>query len=367
MNKVIIAAFARTPIGCFRGQFASYKASQLAAVAIEGVVSKVPEVEPTTIQECVMAQVHRQVSEDELLNAARLAGLHQNVRCMEFIMARQTCSSGMMSVVQGVKSILFEGKDLVLAGGFESMSAADKVPDAVKGGFRTLMDPLLNSTTTAPENNGKDNLDTYGVTPDEQADYIIESRERSILARDAGIFEYREVVPIDGIFLDEEIKCEGERNKEMYRDLGDATMNDGAAVLLLLSERKAEALGIRGIASIRSIGISRGLPLEFTVAPADAIGRALNTFNCTVGDCDAFEINDAFPLIALANQRILDISETILNVHGGAASLGHPVGCTGSRIIGSLVSVLQEKDGTMGVASIGSGNGSAAAVVVERV
>lgn len=365
MNKVIIAAFARTPIGCFRGQFKSYKASQLAAIAMGGVMAKIPEVEPSRIQECVMAQVHRQVSDEELSHAAKLSGLHPNVRCMEFIMARQTCSSGMMSVVQGVKSILFEGKDLVLAGGFESMSAADEVPDALKGGFRTLMDPLLNST--ALKCNHKNNLDTYGVTPEDQENYVSESRQRSILARDAGIFEHRELVPVDDVVLDEEIKCEGGQNGLTHGNLGDATMNDGAAALLLLSERKAEALGVRGIASIRSVGISRGLPLEFTVAPADSIGRVLNKFNCTIGDCDAFEINDAFPLIALANQRVLDIPDTILNAHGGAASLGHPVGCTGSRIVGSLVSVLQERDGAMGVASIGSGNGSAVAVVVERV
>jgi acetyl-CoA C-acetyltransferase len=391
MNKeVVIVSVARTPIGSFMGSLSTMPAPKLGAIAIKGALDKI-NLKPEMVQEVLMGNVVQAgTGQAPARQAAIYAGIPNTVPCTTI---NKVCASGMKAVMQAAQSIALGDADIVVAGGMENMSLIPHYlysRTGTKFGPTTLIDGMQkDGLVDAYDNNAMGTCadlcaTEYNFSREDQDAFAIQSYNRSTAAWDAGNFD-NEVVPVEVpqrrgepliVNKDEEytnVKMEKipalrpAFSKDGTVTAANAsTINDGAAALVLMSKEKANALGLNPLATIKSYADAAQEPKWFTTAPAKALPKALDKANITIGDVDYFEFNEAFAVVGLANMKILGLNDATVNVNGGAVSLGHPLGCSGARIIVTLINVLEQNDSKIGAAAICNGGGGASAIVIER-
>ena len=389
-KKVVIVSAVRTPIGSFMGALSSVPATKLGAAAIKGALNKI-NLDPKLVDEVLMGNVVQAGNgQAPARQAALYAGLSESVACTTI---NKVCASGMKAVMQGAQAIIAGDAEIVVAGGMENMSLIPHyvhLRNGVKFGPTSLVDGMQkDGLTDAYDNNAMGvSADlcaaTYNISREAQDNFAIQSYERSAAAWEAGKFD-AEIVPVevpqrrgDAIIVskDEEftnVKLEkipslaAVFTKEGTVTAANAsTINDGAAAMVLMSEEKAQSLGLTPLAYIKSYADAAQEPKWFTTAPAKALPKALDKAGLTVADVDFFEFNEAFAVVGLANAQILGLDNDKINVNGGAVSLGHPLGCSGARIIVTLINVLQQNNAKIGAAAICNGGGGASAIVIEK-
>jgi acetyl-CoA C-acetyltransferase len=389
-KKVVIVSAVRTPIGSFMGALSNVPATKLGAAAIKGALHKI-NLDPKLVDEVLMGNVVQAGNgQAPARQAALYAGLSENVACTT---VNKVCASGMKAVMQGAQAILAGDAEIVVAGGMENMSLIPHyvhMRNGVKFGPTTLIDGMQkDGLTDAYDNNAMgvcaDLCATeYNFSREDQDNFAIQSYERSAAAWEAGKFD-SEIVPVEvpqrrgdalivtkdeeytNVKLDKIPSLAPVFTKEGTVTAANAsTINDGAAALVLMSEDKAKSLGLTPLAYIKSYADAAQEPKWFTTAPAKALPKALNKAGLSIGDVDYFEFNEAFSVVGLANAKILGINNDKINVNGGAVSLGHPLGCSGARIIVTLLNVLNQNNAKIGAAAICNGGGGASAIVIER-
>ncbi|MEE1899399.1 acetyl-CoA C-acyltransferase [Flavobacterium rakeshii] len=389
-KKVVIVSAVRTPIGSFMGSLSTVSAAHLGGAAIKGALEKI-NLDPKHIDEVLMGNVVQAgVGQAPARQASRFAGLPDNVIATT---VNKVCASGMKAVMQGAQSIMCGDADVVVAGGMENMSLIPHyvhMRNGQKFGPATMVDGLQkDGLTDAYDNNAMgvcaDLCATeYKITREEQDAFAIESYNRSAAAWDAGKFD-NEVVPVavpqrrgepvmvtkdeeyTNVRLDKIPSLNAVFTKDGTVTAANAsTINDGAAALILMSEEKANELGLKPLAYIKSYADAEQEPKWFTTSPAKALPKALDKAGITKDDVDFFEFNEAFSVVGIANSKILGLDAAKVNVNGGAVSLGHPLGCSGARIIVTLINVLEQNNAKTGAAAICNGGGGASAIVIER-
>lgn len=389
-KKVVIVSAVRTPIGSFMGSLSTVTASQLGAIAIKGALDKI-NLNPNLVDEVLMGNVVQAgVGQAPARQAARLAGLPDTVPCTTI---NKVCASGMKAVMQAAQAIIVGDAEIVVAGGMENMSLIPHyvhLRNGVKFGSATLIDGMQkDGLTDAYDNNAMgvcaDLCATeYKISREEQDAFAIQSYERSAKAWSDGKFN-KEVVPVsipqrrgepiifakDEEFTNVKLDKIPTLNAVFTKDgtvtaANASTINDGAAALVLMSEEKAQSLGLKPLAYIKSYADAEQEPKWFTTSPAKALPKALKKAGLSLSDVDYFEFNEAFAVVGLANAKILGLDGDKINVNGGAVSLGHPLGCSGARIIVTLINVLEQNNAKIGAAAICNGGGGASAIVIER-
>ncbi|SFE95440.1 acetyl-CoA C-acetyltransferase [Flavobacterium xueshanense] len=391
MNKrVVIVSAVRTPIGSFMGGLSTVTAPRLGAIAIKGALDRI-KLDPNLIDEVFMGNVVQAgVGQAPARQAAIFAGLPNTVACTTI---NKVCASGMKAVMLGAQAIQCGDAEIVVAGGMENMSLIPHymhLRNGTKFGPATMIDGMQKDGLTDAYDNSAMGVcadlcaSEYSFTREDQDNFAIQSYERSAKAWDSGKFD-NEVVPVpvpqrkgDPIIVskDEEftnVKLDKipSLNAVFTKDgtvtaANASTINDGAAAVILMSEEKAIALGLKPLAYINGYADAAQEPKWFTTSPSKAIPKALEKAGITINDVDYFEFNEAFAVVGLANSKILGLSDSNVNVNGGAVSLGHPLGCSGVRIIVTLLNVLEQNNAKIGAAAICNGGGGASAIVIER-
>jgi acetyl-CoA C-acetyltransferase len=391
MNKrVVIVSAARTPIGSFMGSLSSVSAPKLGAVAIKGALDKI-KLDPKLVDEVLMGNVVQAgVGQAPARQAALYAGIPDTVPCTT---VNKVCASGMKAIMQGAQAIMAGDADIVVAGGMENMSMIPHyvhLRNGVKFGPTQMIDGLQkDGLTDAYDQNAMgvcaDMCATeYKISREAQDQYAIQSYERSAKAWSEGKFD-EEVVSVeipqrrgepiifskDEEFTNVKLDKIPTLNAVFTKDgtvtaANASTINDGAGAVVLMSEEKANTLGIKPLAYIKSFADAAQEPKWFTTSPAKALPKALSKAGLSLDEIDFFEFNEAFAVVGLANAQILGLSHDKININGGAVSLGHPLGCSGVRIIITLMSVLNQNHGKYGAAAICNGGGGASAMVIEK-
>jgi acetyl-CoA C-acetyltransferase len=392
MNEVVIVSAVRTPIGSFNGSLSSVSATRLGAVAIKAAVERAG-ILPEQIQEVFMGNVvSANLGQAPATQAAIYAGLPQNIPSTTI---NKVCASGMKAAMLAAQSIMTGQNDIVVAGGMESMSNIpyylEKARFGYKLGHGQLIDGMIRDGLwdvykdfhmgNAAELCAKE----YKITREMQDEYAINSYKRAEAAVAAGKFK-NEIAPVaipqrkgDPVMVsdDEEYKSIKYDKVTSLSPVFDkegtitaanaSTLNDGASAMILMSSKKAQELGLKPLAVIRGFGDAQQAPEWFTTSPAKAVPIALNNAGLSKNEIDYYETNEAFSLVALVNNQLLDLDPSKVNLNGGAVSLGHPLGSSGSRIMVTLINVLEQQNGKYGVASICNGGGGASAIVLEKV
>lgn len=389
-KKVVIVSAVRTPIGSFMGSLSSVTAPQLGAAAIKGALEKI-NLDPNLVDEVLMGNVIQAgVGQAPATQATLFAGLPNTIPTTT---VNKVCASGMKAVMQGAQAIMNGDAEVVVAGGMENMSLIPHyvhMRNGVKFGPTSLVDGMQkDGLTDAYDGNAMgvcaDLCATeYNISREEQDAFAIQSYERSAKAWAEGKFD-NEVIPVsipqrrgepiifakDEEFTNVKLDKIPTLNAVFTKDgtvtaANASTINDGAAALVLMSEEKAQSLGIKPLAYIKSYADAAQEPKWFTTAPAKALPKALDKAGMSISDVDYFEFNEAFSVVGLANAKILGLENDKVNVNGGAVSLGHPLGCSGARIIVTLINVLEQNNAKIGAAAICNGGGGASAIVIER-
>ena len=391
MKEVFIVSAVRTPLGSFGGTLKDISATKLGATAIKGALAKI-NLDPKEVQEVLMGSVlQANLGQAPARQAAKFAGLPDNVQCTT---VNKVCASGMKAIMQGAQSIMLGDADVVVAGGMENMSSVPFYSENMRWGNKygnvTLIDGLAKDGLTDVYHNY-----AMGVAADlcskecnisrkEQDDFAIESYTRSGNAWKAGKFN-DEIVPVeipqrkgDPVLFkeDEEYKnvnfAKVPELRAVFTKDGSATaansstMNDGAAAVVLMSKEKMNALGLKPLAKIVSYADSEQAPEWFTTTPSLAVPKAVAKGNLKMSDINYFELNEAFSVVGIVNIQKMKLDPTKVNVNGGAVSLGHPLGCSGARIIVTLINVLKQNKAKYGAAGICNGGGGASAMVIEN-
>lgn len=392
MNKrVVIVSAVRTPIGSFMGGLSTVAAPRLGAVAIKGALDKV-NLDPNLVDEVYMGNVVQAgIGQAPARQAAIFAGLPNTVACTTI---NKVCASGMKAVMLGAQAIQCGDAEIVVAGGMENMSLIPhymNLRNGTKFGPATMLDGMQKDGLTDAYDNSAMGVCAdlcaaeYNFTREDQDNYAIQSYERSANAWNSGKFD-NEIVPVavpqrkgdpiivakDEEFTNVKIDKIPSLNPVFTKDgtvtaANASTINDGAAAIILMSEEKAIALGLKPLAYIKGYADAAQEPKWFTTSPAKALPKALEKAGIAISDVDYFEFNEAFAVVGLANSKILGLGNSNVNVNGGAVSLGHPLGCSGVRIIVTLINVLEQNNGTIGAAAICNGGGGASAIVIERI
>ena len=391
MNKeVVIVSMARTPIGSFLGALSTIPAPKLGAIAIKGALDKI-NLDANLVDEVLMGNVVQAgTGQAPARQAAIYAGIPDNVPCTTI---NKVCASGMKTVMQAAQAIALGDANIIVAGGMENMSLIPHYMHARTGtkfGPTTLVDGMQrDGLVDVYDGNAMgvcaDACATeYNFTREDQDAFAIQSYERSAAAWNSGKFD-NEVVPVEvpqrrgePIIVSKDEEYSNVRMDKIptlrpaftkdgtVTAANASTINDGAAAMVLMSKEKANELGLKPIATIKSYADAAQEPKWFTTAPAKALPKALAKANISIDDVDYFEFNEAFSVVGLANMKILGLDDSKVNVNGGAVSLGHPLGCSGARIIITLLSVLEQNNAKIGAAAICNGGGGASAIVVER-
>ena len=390
-NEVVIVAAVRTPIGSFGGSLKDVSATRLGSVAIEGALRKAG-IAPGQVREVLMGCVlQANLGQAPARQAAKGAGLPDDVVCTT---VNKVCASGMKAVIQAAQSIMLGDVDIAVAGGMESMSNVPYYTGQLrwgnKFGHTSLVDGLVKDGLTdvydgkAMGNAAELCAATCGISREEQDAFAIASYRRSQAAWAAGQFA-DEVVPVpipqrkgDPLMFgkDEEpfnVKFEKipELKPSFQQDgtvtaANASTLNDGAAALVLMSRRKAEEMGLRPLAKILSYADAEQAPEWFTTTPAIAVPKAVAKAGLRMEDIDYWEVNEAFAVVGIENTRRMKLDPARVNVHGGAVSIGHPLGASGARILVTLIHVLRQHNARYGAAGICNGGGGASAIVIEN-
>lgn len=391
MKEVYIVSAVRTPMGSFGGVFAGISSTQLGAYAIKGALDKI-KLDGKEVTEVFMGSVlQANLGQAPARQAAKFAGLPDAVNCTT---VNKVCASGMKAIALAAQSIQLGINDVVIAGGMESMSNVPYYLEnnrwGAKYGNGVVVDGLA-----------KDGLiDVYGNVPmgncaelcakdmkfsrEEQDAFAIESYKRSAAAWAAGKFK-EEVVPVTvKTKKGDVVVSEDEEYKNVSFDkipalkpvfakdgtvtaANASTMNDGAAALVLMSKEKAESLGLKPLAKIVGFADAEQAPEWFTTTPSVAVPKAVSNAGLKLTDVDYFELNEAFAVVGLANMKLMNLDPAKVNVNGGAVSLGHPLGCSGARVIVTLINVLKQNNAKVGAAGICNGGGGASALVIQNM
>jgi len=392
MQEVFIISAVRTPIGSFGGSLSGVSATRLGATAIRGAIEKAG-VPADQVNEVIMGNVvSANLGQAPARQAARFAGLPDNVPCTT---VNKVCASGMKAITFGAQSIMLGMNDIVVAGGMENMSQIPYyIPNArwgYKYGNTELVDGLAKDGLTDVYDQhamgvfADRTAAKYGITREQQDTYAIDSYKRTAEATGNGYLA-SEIIPVEipqkkgdplRILDDEEYrkvvfdKIPGLRPAftpdGTVTAANASTINDGATALILASEAAVKRLGLKPIAVIRGFADAEQAPEWFTTSPTVAAPKALKMAGLSAQDISYFEVNEAFSVVALAFEKILEVNHDKNNIFGGAVSLGHPLGASGARIVTTLCNVLQQKDGKYGLAAICNGGGGASALVIERL
>jgi len=390
-REVVIVGAARTPVGAFLGSLSSLTAPQLGAVAIKAALERAG-VAPDKVEEVLMGCVLQAgVGQAPARQAALFAGLPDTVPCTT---VNKVCGSGLKSVMSGAQAIALGDAEVVVAGGMESMSNAPYVSHALRTGARMgnvefkdamILDGLWDVYGQVHMGScAEATADMFKLSRAAQDEYALESTQRAIRAQREGAFK-AEIVPVpvpqkkgDPITVSED---EGPKNakpekiptlKPAFRKDGTVTaanassINDGAAAVVLMSADRARAEGRSILGRITGYTMAARKPAEFTIAPADAIKRLLEKSKMSAGDVDLWEINEAFAAVSLANNQLLKLDPSKVNVRGGAVVLGHPIGASGTRLLVTLLHAMKDLGKKRGVASLCIGGGEAIAMMIER-
>jgi acetyl-CoA C-acetyltransferase len=390
MKEVYVLSAVRTPIGKFGGGLAGFSATQLGSFAIAEAAKKAG-IEPSLIQEVIMGNVlSANLGQAPARQAALAAGLPDNTVCTT---VNKVCASGMKAIAMGVQSIVMGDADCVVAGGMESMSNVPYYVDSLrwgsKYGDRNIIDGLAKDGLTDPYDKQAMGLAAEHcateckISREEQDDYAIEAYKRAQASWEKGSFN-DEIIPISipqkkgpAVIMDKDEEpwsvnfdklptLQPAFKKEGTVTAANAsTMNDGAAALVLMSKEKADALGLKPIAVIMGYADAEQEPVWFTTSPALALPKAIAKAGLTKGQIDLWEINEAFSVVSIENAKRLGIKHEQLNIHGGAVSIGHPLGCSGARIIVTLIHAMHQNNLTYGAAGICNGGGGASAMVLR--
>ncbi len=392
MKDVVIVSAVRTPMGSFGGLLSSVSAPKLGAAAIKGALRKI-NLDPSLVQEVIMGNVlQANTGQAPSRQAAIDAGLTSDVPCTTI---NKVCASGMKAIMMAAQSIKAGDNDIVIAGGMENMSSVPYYMDKARNGYRlgdgVLIDGLVKDGLTDVYNKvhmgvcAEKCADEMNFSREEQDEFALASYDRSAAAWSSGKFS-DEVVPVevpqrrgDALIVSEDEEYKN-INKEKFLKLrtvfkkdgtvtaGNAsTINDGASALILMSSDKALELGITPLAKINSFADAAQEPEWFTTAPAKAVPIAVAKAGLVMSDVDYWELNEAFSVVGLANIKKLGLDAEKVNVNGGAVSLGHPLGNSGSRIVVTLINVLKQNNGKYGAAGICNGGGGASAIVIENI
>ena len=391
MNReVVIVSAARTPIGSFLGALSTIPAPKLGAIAIKGALEKI-NLKPELVEEVLMGNVVQAgTGQAPARQAAIYAGITNTVPCTTI---NKVCASGMKTVMQATQSIALGDADIVVAGGMENMSLIPHylyARNGTKFGPTTLVDGMQkDGLVDAYDQNAMgvcaDACATkYEFSREEQDAYAIQSYERTANAWETGKFN-NEVVPVEvpqrrgepiivvkdeeytNVRIDKIPQLRPAFTKDGTVTAANAsTINDGAGAMVLMSKEKADELGLKPLATIKSYADAAQEPEWFTTAPAKALPKALDKAGVSIDDIDFFEFNEAFSIVGLANMKILGLTDKNVNVNGGAVSLGHPLGCSGVRILITLLNVLEQNNAKIGAAAICNGGGGASAMIIER-
>ncbi len=391
MKEVVIVSAVRTPIGSFLGSLSEVPAPKLGAAAIKAALKNI-SLDPSKVDEVFMGNVVQAgVGQAPAKQAALFAGIPDSVPCTT---VNKVCASGMKSIAFAAQAIKCGDADIVVAGGMENMSMIPHYMNGRKGekfGNIQIEDGLLKDGLVNVYDGkhmgtcGDACAEKYDFSREDQDAFAIASYERSAEAWSSGKFA-EEVIPVEipqrrgePIILSEDeefknIKMEkvAQQRQEIRKEgtvtaANASTLNDGAAALVMMSREKADELGIKPIAVINGYADASQEPEWFTTAPAKALPKALAQANINADNVDFYELNEAFSVVGLANIKLLNLDPSKVNVHGGAVSLGHPLGCSGARIIVTLINVLRQNQGKIGAAGICNGGGGASAMVISLV
>ncbi|KAK3829055.1 MAG: Thiolase, N-terminal domain-containing protein [Benniella sp.] len=387
LNEVVIVSAVRTPVGCFGGALKSFSAPQLGSIAIRGAIEKAG-IKADQVEEVYMGNVLQgNVGQSPARQAALGAGCPLST---EATTINKVCASGLKAVMLAAQGLQTGARDIMVAGGMESMSNVPYyAPRNAAYGHQTLLDGIIKDGLWDVYNQfhmgncAENTAEKYKITREEQDTYAIESYTRAAKAWKDGVFN-NEVVPVSIkekkgeklIKEDEEYKNvkfdKIPSLKPVFQKEGGtvtaanaSTLNDGASALVLMTRSKADELGLKPLARILSFADAAVAPIDFPIAPSAAFPKALARANLKVEDIDLFEFNEAFSVVAIANNKLLGLDPKKVNIAGGAVGLGHPIGSSGSRILVTLTHLL--KPGQKGGAAICNGGGAASAMVIERL
>lgn len=392
MQEVFIVAAVRTPIGSFGGKLSGISATKLGATAIKGALAKCG-LSADKVDEVFMGNVvSANLGQAPARQAARFAGLPDTVPCTTI---NKVCASGMKAIMLGAQSIMLGHNDIVIAGGMENMSAIPYyVPNArwgYKYGNAELVDGLAKDGLVDAYDNcamgvcADHTASKYNISREEQDQFAIDSYKRAAEATEKGWFK-NEIVPVEipqrngpALLMDED----EEYKKVIFEKVptlrpaftkdgtvtaaNASTINDGAAALILVGEKTIKELGLNPLARIVSFADAEQEPQWFTTSPTLAAPKALKRAGLTVKDIDFFEVNEAFAVVGIVFEKIMGIEHSQTNVFGGAVAIGHPLGCSGARIVVTLNNVLHTRNGRYGLAAICNGGGGASALIIEKV
>jgi acetyl-CoA C-acetyltransferase len=390
-REVVIVSAVRTPIGSFGGSLAEVPATQLGAAAAKAAVERAGIV-PEIVNEVIMGSVlQANLGQAPARQAAKFAGLPNEVACTT---VNKVCASGMKAIMMATQDILLGDADVVVAGGMESMSQTPYYVEKARYGYRfgngVLIDGIGKDGLTdvyhqtamgvSADNTAKE----HGISREEQDAFAIQSYTRSAAAWAAGKFKDEVISVTVKTRKGDVVVSEDEEYKNVSFDklpalkpafqkdgtvtAGNAsTINDGAAALVLMSADKAKALGLTPIAKVLAYADAEQAPEWFTTTPAKAVPRAVEKAGLKMSDIQFFELNEAFSVVGIANTKLMGLDPAKVNVNGGAVSLGHPLGCSGARIIVTLINVLKQNGARYGAAGICNGGGGASAMVIEAL
>ena len=392
MKEVYIVSAVRTPMGSFNGSLSGISEPKLGATAIKGAIEKIG-LDKNEVDEVFMGNViQANLGQAPARQAAIFAGLNENVPCTTI---NKVCSSGMKATMLGAQAIMLGDADVVVTGGMENMSQApyylEKARTGYKYGNGTLIDGLtkdglIDVYHNYPMGNAAELCaKECNISREEQDEFAIESYKRSAKAWEEGKFN-DEIVPVevpqrkgDPILFSEDEEYKNVRFEKIpqLRPVFDregsvtaanaSTINDGASALVLMSKEKMESLGLKPLAKVVAFADAAQAPEWFTTAPSKALPKAVEKAGLKLEDLDAIELNEAFSVVGIANTKELKLDPAKVNINGGAVSLGHPLGNSGSRILVTLIHVLKQNNGKYGGAGICNGGGGASAFIIENV
>ena len=392
MTDIYIIAALRTPIGSFGGALKNFTATQLGSLAIKGLIES-SGIDPALVTDVLMGSViQANLGQAPARQAAKFAGLPDHVNCTTI---NKVCASGMKSISLAAQSILLGDSAIVIAGGMESMSNVPFYADTLRWGNKygntQMIDGLVKDGLTdvydgkAMGNAAELCASNCGITRQEQDAFAIESYRRAQVAVNEGKFE-KEIIPVIvpqrngstvvfgkdeepfNVIFDKIPFLKGAFIKDGTVTAANAsTMNDGAAALLLMSKAKADELGLKPIARILGYADSEQAPEMFTTSPSLAVPKAVKKAGLKMEDISYWELNEAFAVVGIENSRRMKLDPATVNVNGGAVALGHPLGCSGARIIVTLINVLKQNNARYGAAGICNGGGGASAMVIDNM
>lgn len=391
MKEVYIVSVARTPIGAFNGVLSPLSAIELGSIVIKAAVQRAG-IKPEQVQDVYMGNVvSANLGQAPAKQAALMAGLSTETPCTTI---NKVCASGMKAIMVAAQTIMLGDNDVVVAGGMESMSNIPYYIPNGRNGYRygngELLDGIVRDALQDPYqkymmgNAAEVCAAKYNISREAQDAYATESYRRANEAYENGAFA-NELVPVpvpqrkgDPVIIDKDEEYSKDISKlaslrpAFIKD-GTVTaanaskINDGAAAVVLMSKEKAEEIGVKPLARILSFADASQEPEQFTTTPSKAIPKAIAKAGLSADDIDFYEINEAFSVVCVANNQLLNLDPEKVNIYGGAVSLGHPVGVSGARIVATLTSVLNNKSAKYGVAGICNGGGGASAIVIEKL